>query len=115
MHMHSGPALLHLACIRPMSLRMLRPNALPAALSSLAFVLLCMGQVLASDSSNWVAAGAIAPASNTSTGVIDTDAICIASDGDEHFMFVQNNCTEVRRGSLAPIRSPGRSHDRTES
>ncbi len=51
---------------------------------------------MASDSSNWVAAGSIAPASNTSTGVVDTDAICITSDADEQFMFVQNNCTEVR-------------------
>ena len=69
--------------------------------------ILC-GQVMASDSSNWVAAGSIVPASNTSTGVIDADAICIASDGDEEFMFVQNNCTEVRRELLARIPSPRR-------
>ncbi len=54
-------------------------------------------QVLGSDSFDWVAAGSIAPTGIASAGVVDQDNICVASTGDEQFMFVQNNCTEVRR------------------
>ena len=92
----------HRKCASSSHIRRPRPGSDLWRRVRLPFMRPC-AQVLGSDASNWVAAGSLAPFANTSAAVVDQDSICFASTGDEQFMFLQNNCTEVRCGSLLPL------------